>query len=169
MNFCVTRRDDACLLPTKSCPHEMGKVAWRSHDERGTARSCQAILLFPLSFAYAQQLPRKRWSLLVRLTSSNIKPALEWEVDASETSRRRGCIEAALVCVNPSVNPPCGVLPAPRPGSLLVRRTNSHIKPALKGEVDFAKQKTEGVSLHPTALSSATPCAHSSRTSALWR
>ena len=35
----------------------------------------------------------------------------------------------------PSVNPPCGVLPAPRPGSLLVRFTNSYIKPALKGEV----------------------------------
>jgi hypothetical protein len=30
----------------------------------------------------------------------------------------RGYIEAALVYVNPSVNPPCGVLPAPRPGSL---------------------------------------------------
>ena len=26
-----------------------GKVAWRSHNERGTAQSCQAILLFPLS------------------------------------------------------------------------------------------------------------------------
>ena len=37
-------------------------------------------------------------------------------VAASATSRRRGCIGAALVCVNPSVNPPCGVLPAPRPG-----------------------------------------------------
>ena len=56
-------------------------------------------------------------------------------VAASATSRRRGCIGAALVCVNPSVNPPCGVLPAPRPGSLLVRFTNSYIKPALKGEV----------------------------------
>ena len=56
-------------------------------------------------------------------------------VAVSATSRRRGCIGAALVCVNPSVNPPCGVLPAPRPGSLLVRFTNSYIKPALKGEV----------------------------------
>ena len=37
-------------------------------------------------------------------------------VAASATSRRRGCIGAALVCVNPSVNPPCGVLPAPRKG-----------------------------------------------------
>ena len=26
---------------------------------------------------------------------------------------------ASVVYVNPSVNPPCGVLPAPRPGSLL--------------------------------------------------
>ena len=46
-------------------------------------------------------------------------PALKGEVDASVTSRRRGCIEVALVYANPSVNPPCGVLPAPRPGSLL--------------------------------------------------
>ena len=37
-------------------------------------------------------------------------------VAVSATSRRRGCIGAALVCVNPSVNPPCGVLPAPRKG-----------------------------------------------------
>ena len=57
-------------------------------------------------------------AFLVCLTSSNIKPALKGEVAASATSRRRGCIGAALVCVNPSVNPPCGVLPAPRPGSL---------------------------------------------------
>ena len=52
-------------------------------------------------------------------TNSNIKPALKGEVDASATSRRRGCIGAALIYGNPSVNPPCGVLPAPRPGSLL--------------------------------------------------
>ena len=40
---------------------------------------------------------------------------------ASKASRRRGCIGAAVVYVNPSVNPPHGVLPAPRPGSLLVQ------------------------------------------------
>ena len=66
-------------------------------------------------------------------------------VAVSATSRRRGCIGAALVCVNPSVNPPCGVLPAPRPGSLLEYYTNFNIKPALKGEVGFAKQKPEGL------------------------
>ena len=48
--------------------------------------------------------------------STNYKPALKGEVDASETSRRRGCIEVALVYANPSGNPPCGVLPAPRKG-----------------------------------------------------
>ena len=41
------------------------------------------------------------------------------KVAASVTSRRRGCNEASVVYVNPSVNPPHGVLPAPRPGSLL--------------------------------------------------
>ena len=60
-------------------------------------------------------------------------------VAASATSRRRGCIGAALVCVNPSVNPPCGVLPAPRPGSLLVRFRSLHIKPALKGDSSRAR------------------------------
>ena len=35
--------------------------------------------------------------------------------------------------------------PAPSTGSLLVRFTSLHIKPALKGEVDFAKQKPEGL------------------------
>ena len=35
--------------------------------------------------------------------------------------------------------------PAPSTGSLLVRFISLHIKPALKGEVDFAKQKPEGL------------------------
>ena len=58
-------------------------------------------------------------AVFYHLTNSYIKPALKGEVDASETSRRRGCIEVALVYANPSDNPPYGVLPAPRPGSLL--------------------------------------------------
>ena len=78
-------------------------------------------------------------SLLVRFTGSQIKPALKGAVDASKASRRRGCIGAVVIYVNPSVNPPCGVLPAPRPGSLLVRFTGSQIKPALKGAVDASK------------------------------
>ena len=104
---------------TKSCPRWRGK--WH-----GEAMTKGERLNQPKSPSYSpsvgsrRQLPRKRWRLLVRLTSSDIKPALKGEVAASATSRRRGCIGAALVCVNPSVNPPCGVLPAPRPGSLLV-------------------------------------------------
>ena len=38
------------------------------------------------------------------------------KVAASVTSRLRGCNEASVVYVNPSVNPPHGVLPAPRKG-----------------------------------------------------
>ena len=53
-------------------------------------------------------------AVFYHLTNPYIKPALKGEVDASETSSRRGCIEVALVYANPSVNPPCGVLPAPR-------------------------------------------------------
>ena len=49
--------------------------------------------------------------------NSNTKPALKGEVAASATSRRRGCNEASVVYVNPSVNPPHGVLPAPRKGA----------------------------------------------------
>ena len=98
----------------------MGKVAaneceWPKGERLKETKSFE---LFPLSFAYAQQLPRKRWRLLVHSTNSGIKPALKGEVAASVTSRRRNCNEASVVYVNPSVNPPHGVLPAPRPGSL---------------------------------------------------
>ena len=67
-----------------------GKVSRRSRDERGTARRCRAILLFPLSFAYAQQLPHKWWRLLVRFTNSYVKPALKGEVDMSVSEWTEG-------------------------------------------------------------------------------
>ena len=52
-------------------------------------------------------------------------------------------LEAAkLFYYSPSGNPPYGVLPE---GCLLVRFISLHIKPALKGEVGFAKQKPEGL------------------------
>ena len=44
---------------------QAGKVAWRSHDERGTAQSCPAVLLFP-SVGLRRQLPHKWWRLLVQ-------------------------------------------------------------------------------------------------------
>ena len=104
----------------------------QTKGERLKAAKCREV--FPLSFANAQQLPRKRWRLLVRFTSSYIKPALKGEVDASATSRRRVCIGAALIYGNPSVNPPCGVLPAPRPGSLLDCATPLQSCPRLRGK-----------------------------------
>ena len=82
---------------------------------------------------------------MVCFTGSQIKPALKGEVDASKASRRRGCIETALVFVNPSVT--AYAVPAPRSGRLLVQYLNSYVKPPSPREVDFAKQKTEGVSL----------------------
>ncbi len=50
-------------------------------------------------------------AVFYHLTNSYIKPALKGEVDASETSRRRGCIEVALVYANPSVKPSVCQLP----------------------------------------------------------
>ena len=84
----------------KSCPRLRGKCRGASRDERGNGSEMPSAVFY-------------------HLTNSYIKPALKGEVDASETSRRRGSIEVALVYANPSVSPPCGVLPAPRPGSIL--------------------------------------------------
>ena len=50
-------------------------------------------------------------AVFYHLTNPYIKPALKGEVDASETSRRRGCIEVALVYANPSVKPSVCQLP----------------------------------------------------------
>ena len=85
--------------------------------QRADGGVASGLLLFtatPQSIRLAAycQLPG-RGAFWVRFTNSYIKPALKGEVDASATSRRRGCIGAALIYGNPSVNPPCGVLPAP--------------------------------------------------------
>ena len=49
---------------------------------------------------------------------SYVKPALKGEVDMSVSEWTEGLKkkEASLIYVNPSVNPPYGVLPAPRKG-----------------------------------------------------
>ena len=63
---------------TKSCPRVRGK--WHEVPKGVRLKTAECRELFPLSFAYAQQLPRKRWSLWVCSTSSYIKPALKGEV-----------------------------------------------------------------------------------------
>ena len=68
------------------------------------------------------------------------QPALEGEVDASVTSRRRGCSEAAVVYVNPSVGYADS---SPKKGAKMVRRkiTGIPLAPSDEGAV---AQATEG-------------------------
>ena len=95
-----------------------GKVAWRSHDERGTAQITKCSALFPLSFTYAQQ--NAGWNMVVllrcRLQHSLFRPILP------SLYRPLGALGS---------NPPHAVAP-------FGCSANSYIKPALKGEVGFA-------------------------------
>ena len=95
----------------------MGKVAASATSRRRGCSEASVVYVNPSVNPPHGVLPAPRkgahfWCC----PNSNTKPALKGEVAASATSRRRGCIGATLVCVNPSVNPPCGVLPAPRKG-----------------------------------------------------
>ena len=53
---------------TKSCPRWRGK--WHEVPKGVRLKTAECRELFPLSFAYAQQLPRKRWRLWVCSTNS---------------------------------------------------------------------------------------------------
>ena len=58
-------REPFGVLPlTKSCPRWRGK--WHEVPKGVRLKTAECRELFPLSFAYAQQLPRKRWRLLVQ-------------------------------------------------------------------------------------------------------
>ena len=97
----------------------MGKVAASATSRRRGCSEASVVYVNPSVNPPHGVLPAPRkgahfWCC----PNSNTKPALKGEVAASATSRRRGCNEASVVYVNPSVNPPYGVLPAPRPGSL---------------------------------------------------
>ena len=85
--------------------------------QRADGGVASGLLLFtatPQSIRLAAycQLPGRGafWSVQVR----HNKPALKGEVDASATSRRRGCIGAALIYGNPSVKPSVCQLPRKR-------------------------------------------------------
>ena len=101
----------------------------------------------PLSFAYAQQLrPHKWWRLLVQYKHGvqcrtprgaivsmglrGVQGGLRGEIEIFPGPPAKKVIKklaVLFVCFNPSDNPPYGVLPAPRPGSHLVRFTSSQI------------------------------------------
>ena len=85
-------------------------------SRRGYKAAYSSLFITTPQSHFVRQLPVKG-RLIVRFTSSHIKPALEGEVDASVTSRRRGCSEAAVVYVNPSVKP--SVCQLPVKGSLM--------------------------------------------------
>ena len=93
----------------------MGKVAASVTSRRRGCNEASVVYANPSVKPSVCQLPVR--GAFWRGISSNTKPALKGEVDASVTSRRRGCNEASVVYVNPSVNPPYGVLPAPRKGA----------------------------------------------------
>ena len=66
----------------------MGKVAWRSHDERGTVKAAKQFYYSPSDNPPYGVLPAPSTGrLLVRFISLHIKPALKGEV-ANVVSRR---------------------------------------------------------------------------------
>ena len=146
---------------TKSCPRVRGK--WHEVPKGVRLKTAECRELFPLSFAYAQQLPRFTVEPLGAVQTRRTVPY------PSRSDRFNGVTGGAggpkgrnrnlprppckkgyketpfsFVYLNPSVTA-CAV-PAPRPGSLLERFISSHIKPALKGEVDMSVSEwTEGL------------------------
>ena len=104
-----------CAVP-KAVPAcgESGMSQAMTKGEWLKAAKCREI--FPLSLTSFDSSPASGGAFWCSV-SSNHKPALKGEVDASVTSRRRGCIVAALVYVNPSVKP--SVCQLPVKGSLL--------------------------------------------------
>ena len=55
---------------TKSCPRWRGKCHGYAVTKGVRLKTAECRELFPLSFAYAQQLPRTRWRLLVQYANS---------------------------------------------------------------------------------------------------
>ena len=68
-----------------------------------TAQKLSPQVVPPQSRLTPCQLPRKRWSLLVRFTNSYIKPALKGEVAMSDSELTEGLHRGFAIFVNPSV------------------------------------------------------------------
>ena len=68
-----------------------GKVAWRSHDERGTVKAAKQFYYSPSDNPPYGVLPApSTGSLLVRFISLHIKPALKGEVAMSVSELTEG-------------------------------------------------------------------------------
>ena len=123
-------------------PAAQGRWILRSKRRRELKKKVALLGIVNPSVGFADSSPAGE--PLVRFTSSHVKPALKGEVDASVTSRRRGCIEAALVCANPSV----GFADSSPAGEPFGRCPNSYVKPPSQREVAMSvSELTEGVSL----------------------
>ena len=142
----------------------MGKVAANAMSRRKGNGSEQPSYfpIPPQSRLAATAPPASRDAFFVRGTNSHIKPALKGEVDASATSRRMGCIVAAVIYGNPSVSlrstaPRQGSLnslrkfaysefPAPSKREPFGQYLNSYVKPPSPREVSMSgSELTEGV------------------------
>ena len=105
---------------TKSCPRWRGKWHGEAMTKGERLKGTKISELFP-SVGSRRQLPRKRWRLLVRLISSNIKPALKGEV-ANEVSRRGyKAAYSSLFSSTPQSIRLAAYCQLPVKGSLLVR------------------------------------------------
>ena len=105
-------RPGSLFIANQKLSPRAGKVARSA--ERGAAKNSRMPRVIPPQLRLRSAAPPQAVAPFGCGTNSNTKPALKGEVAASATSRRRGCSEASVVYVNPSVNPPYGVLPAPR-------------------------------------------------------
>ena len=142
----------------KSFPRTRGKCRGASRDERGAARSCHAVLLFPLSLAYGSPAPPQAvapFGYGINTAYSALPPRGAivsmglWGVQGG----LRGAIEIfpgppakrnykeaySAFCLFYSLRPLVPLAATSLDREAFGCFTNSHIKPAMKGEVDVSK------------------------------
>ena len=95
---------------------------------------------------YGSPAPRPG-SLLVRFISSHIKPALKGEVGFALA--KAGGVEKQLISLYLSQPLSLTSFDSSPAGEPFEQCLNPYVKPPSLREVDFAKQKTEGVTPHP--------------------
>ena len=141
---------------TKSCPRWRGK--WHEVPKGVRLKTAECRELFPLSFAYAQQLPRKRWSLWVQYKLgvqcrtpsrsdrfngvTGVQGGLRGEIEIfpGPPAKRLYSNSQLFVYVNPSVKP--SVCQLPVEGSLLVQYTSSNDNPAKRAYIPYSPFST---------------------------
>ena len=148
----------------KSFPRTRGKCRGASRDERGAARSCHAVLLFPLSLAYGSPAPPQAVALfgcgintaysavpprgaIVSMGLWGVQGGLRGEIEIFPgPPAKRNYKEAySAFCLFYSLRPLVPLAATSRDREAFGCVTNSHIKPAMKGEVGFALAKAGGI------------------------